>query len=1293
LTARKKIWEVSGKVSKPTLSDVPYPDFLEAKKNSWNWFINEGLRELFDTYFPIEDAKGRWRIDILDYYFENDVADETGNPINTPEDAVREHATFAKRLIVKVRVHNSETGEIVEKEHVLGKRIPWMTDSGDFIVNGSRRVTLNQLVRSPGIYLEADGPLRRISLIPQRGTWIDIEYDGKNPLSMVLDRRSKKLNLATYLRALGYMSDDEIRTRLKDSALKWVEFFLNDAGFDNKKLFVMQNLLSYFNHLRSYYSSTAQTVSEFRNVLENLDVDDQLLERLEEYNVESVLDEIAESYASQYSGLDILSIFKTIVDENLKLLIDKTIDGDTSINIFSVSTVWDQIVSALRETEPLEDVVDKDGSVVVRANSPMSTRDVETFFKAHVIPMVRSGKYDIKVKVPVRGQMKAYEGWVIADAAEVDGENLEGRALDPDLAKSLRKVTDFVVLHVPIKKYFQGSAFVELEKRRTGETLSDREAERRFRQLLFDPKRNQIGRVGAYHIEHRYGIKVEDSLTDEMLAELGGILLAYCIGSTMPDDIDHLSNRRVRAIGELYYEVFASAFERLVKTARDEMINQQKEPELKLHRVLAQNILTQYVWRFVNPSEVHQLLEYTNPLTEITHKRRVTAMGRGGLSREHASIEVRDVHHTHYGRLCPIETPEGQNIGLILSLATYAKLNEHGFLITPYRRVVNGEVTDEIVWMDALEEEKEYIVPADTPLNGRKIDVDRVLARHRSQWVAVDKDQITLMDVSVTQPFSISASLVPFLESDDAIRALMGSNMQRQAVPLINAESPIVATGMEKHVVESLDYVIKANQDGTVSYVDGKQVKIKAEDGYEKTYQLKVFDRTNQDTVVHFRPKVKQGQKVKKGDVLAEAITSDNGELALGRNVLVAFMPWEGYNYEDAILISKRLVKDDVFTSVHIREYMVEVAELSRGRSEEITYDLPDSVSEQEKRYLDPETGIVMVGTEVKPGDILVGKVTPKEEEDKSIETKLLSAIFGEKLDKVKDTSLRVPPAEGGIVVDTQILRNSETGKIKAVKVFVAQKRKIQPGDKMSGRHGNKGVVSRVLPEEDMPFLPDGRPVDIVLNPLGVPSRMNIGQLLELHLGLAAKVLGFKVEVPIFSNFGVEGVKELLREAGLPENGKVVLRDGRTGEEFLSDITVGYMYMMKLIHMVEDKWHARSTGDYALVTQQPLGGRAHFGGQRLGEMEVWALEAYGASYVLQEMLTVKSDDVEGRKKAYIALTRNQPLEPPQLPESFKVLELELKALGFMVEKLETEKKEKTLEIPGVSLPKFTTEEE
>lgn len=826
-------------------------------------------------------------------------------------------------------------------------------------------------------------------------------------------------------------------------------------------------------------------------------------------------------------------------------------------------------------------------------------------------------------------------------------------------------------------------ALIELYKRlRPGEPPTVDSARNLINSLFFDSKRYDMADVGRYKLNKKLGIDVDPDkhcLDEKDIVETVRYMLKIIDNhpDAFIDDIDHLGNRRLKTVGELLQNQFRIGLSRMERVVRERMTIQDIDVVTPQALINTRPVVAS-IQEFFGSSQLSQFMDQTNPLSELAHKRRLSALGPGGLSRDRAGFEVRDVHQSHYGRICPIETPEGPNIGLIGQMSTYARINNFGFLESPYRRVVDGKPTDEIVYLSADEEDKYIIAQANEPIDEKgNFRNEYLIAKYRGKILEVTPDKVDFMDVSPKQLVGVSASLIPFLENDDANRALMGANMQRQAVPLLITDAPVVGTGMEDKVAKDSGAVVVARNAGTVVRVTGDEIRIKTDDGHLDSYKLLKFKRSNQGSCINQRPMVRRGDRVEKGDVIADGPSTEMGELALGRNTLIAFMPWEGYNYEDAILISERLVKEDAFTSIHIEEHEAEARDTKLG-PEEITRDIPN-VGESALRNLN-DRGIIRIGAEVKEGDILVGKVTPKGETELSAEERLLRAIFGEKAREVRDTSLRVPHGEQGIVVDVKVFSREQGDDLKPgvnqlVRVYIATKRKISVGDKMAGRHGNKGVISRILPEEDMPFLPNGEPVEIVLNPLGVPSRMNIGQVLEVHLGMAARALGLYVETPVFNGANEEDVADMLEKAGLSRDGKTILYDGRTGEAFDKEVTVGYMYMLKLHHLVDDKIHARSTGPYSLVTQQPLGGKAQFGGQRFGEMEVWALEAYGASYTLQEMLTVKSDDVVGRVKTYEAIVKGENIPEPGIPESFKVLIKELQSLGLDAKIYTEEEKE------------------
>ena len=1128
---------------------IDIPNLIQVQKDSYDWFVKEGLGEVLKDISPIEDYTGNLVLEFFDYYME----EETKYSL---EEAKERDATYSTRLHVKVRLINRETGEIKEQEIYLGD-FPLMTDSGTFIINGAERVVVSQLVRSPGCYYESDydktgKKLYKATVMPIRGAWLEYETDANDVFYVRIDR-TRKLPVTTLLRAIGLVTDEQIIDLFGED-----EKILATISKDTVKD-ADEAIVEIYKKLRP---GELPTVEAARNLFNNLFFDPR--------------------------RYDLAKVGRYKFDKKLSLS-----------SRISNQVAFDDIVNS--ET----------GEVFVEAGNVI-TPEVAVQIQNAGINIVDIKLEDRKVRIIGNGTVDIH--------AFVDLKNL--------------KVKENVNYEV-LKNILENTDEKDLEK----------VIEERMEELV--PK----------HI-----------VTEDMLASINYLLnLQYNLGNV--DDIDHLGNRRIRCVGELLQNQFRIGLTRLERVVRERMTIQDLDV-ITPQTLINTKPITSAIREFFGSSQLSQFMDQTNPLSELTHKRRISALGPGGLSRERAGFEVRDVHYTHYGRLCPIESPEGPNIGLISALTTFAVINEYGFVETPYRKVnpETHQVTDEVIYMTADEEDGHIIAQASEPLDkdGKFIN-KKIKVRYLDEIIEVESDRVDLVDVSPKQLVSVAAAMIPFLEHDDANRALMGANMQRQAVPLMITDSPIVGTGIEYRAAKDCGITVLAQNDGTVEKVTGDDITIKTKKGLD-TYKLRKFKRTNGGTCINQKPIVVKGEKVKAGDVIADGPSTQNGEMALGKNVLIAFTTWEGYNYEDAILLSERLVKEDVYTSIHIEEYDCECRDTKLG-AEEITRDIPN-VGEDSLKDLD-ERGIIRIGAEVRPGDILVGKVTPKGETELTAEERLLRAIFGEKAREVRDTSLRVPHGEAGTIVDVKIYTrdNSEElapGVNEVIRVYIAQKRKISVGDKMAGRHGNKGVVSRILPVEDMPFMPDGTPVDVVLNPLGVPSRMNLGQVLEVHLGAAARLLGLKVATPVFDGASEEDIEELLKESGLSEDGKTILYDGRTGEPFDKPITVGVMYMLKLHHLVDDKIHARSTGPYSLVTQQPLGGKAQFGGQRFGEMEVWALEAYGAAYTLQEILTIKSDDVVGRVKTYEAIVKGDNVPEPGVPESFKVLIKELQSLGLDV---------------------------
>ena len=1142
---------------------IEMPNLIQVQRDSYNWFVKEGLGEVLKDISPIEDYSGNLVLEFFDYYME----DKTKYSI---EEAKERDATYSTRLHVKVRLINRETGEIKEQEIYLGD-FPLMTDSGTFIINGAERVVVSQLVRSPGCYYgeEFDSKTGKrtytSTVMPLRGAWLEYETDG-NDIFWVRVDRTRKVPITLLLRAIGLTTDSQILDLFGDEILLKTTI--------EKDVIKTQDeaLMEIYRKLRPGELATAEAA---RSLFDGLFYDNRRydLAKVGRFKFNQKLD-----LATRIKGK---VAAKTIVDNET---------GEVFVQEGEV--ISEEVAENIQNSGiNIVDILYNDEKIRIIGNS---TVDIHK-----VLPNLDYKKLNIKLKV------------------------------------------NYAVL----KDIIENTDTKDLEK----------EIEKRLDELV--PK----------HIT-----------TEDMIASVSCLLnLSHGLGK--PDDIDHLANRRIRCVGELLQNQFRIGLARLERVVRERMTIQDLDV-VTPQTLINTKPITSAIREFFGSSQLSQFMDQTNPLSELTHKRRISALGPGGLTRERAGFEVRDVHYTHYGRLCPIESPEGPNIGLISALSSFAKINEYGFIETPYRKIdpVTHRATDQVEYMSADIEDNYTIAQASEPMNEKGEFINsRIRVRRRNEIIEVDKDQVQYMDVSPKQLVSIAAAMIPFLEHDDAKRALMGANMQRQAVPLLTTEAPIVGTGMEYRAAKDSGILVLAEDDGVIEKVTGDSITVKYNDGRTVVHKLRKFKRTNGGTCINQRPIVKKGEIVKKGDAIADGPSTKNGEMALGKNVLVAFSTWEGYNYEDAILLNERLVKEDVFTSIHIEEYDCECRDTKLG-PEEITRDIPN-VGDDVLKDLD-ENGIIRIGAEVRPGDILVGKVTPKGETELTAEERLLRAIFGEKAREVRDTSLKVPHGEAGTIVDVKIFTRDNSDELgpgvnQIIRCYIATKRKISVGDKMSGRHGNKGVISRVLPEEDMPFLPDGTPIDILLNPLGVPSRMNLGQVLEVHLGGAAKALGWKVSTPVFDGATQEDVEELLKQAGMSEDGKSILYDGRTGDPFDKPITVGVMYMLKLHHLVDDKIHARSTGPYSLVTQQPLGGKAQFGGQRFGEMEVWALEAYGAAYTLQEMLTIKSDDVVGRVKAYEAIVKGENIPEPGVPESFKVLIKELQSLGLDVRLYSEDNKE------------------
>ena len=1146
------------------------PNLIEVQKNSYRWFLETGLKEVFRDIDAITDYTGNLELTFVDYRMDD-------KPKYTVKECKERDATYAAPLRVTARLLNKETGEVKENEVYMGD-FPLMTDSGTFVINGAERVIISQLVRSPSVYYgmthdKTGKELYTATVIPNRGAWLEYETD-MNDLFYVRIDKNRKIYITTFIRALGLDSNADI-----------LEFF----GYDDR--------------------------------------------------------------------------------------IAATLEKDTTVN---TEQALIEVYKKLRPGEP---------PALETAQAHLDG----LFFDAHRYDLSRVGRYKYNKKLAVSARIaghKVKEPVVSKLTGEIMAD--EGDVISPELAYRMEQEgVDTVVLDVEgksVKVFSNGMVDIaEYVPQFTQDELEEIGINEKVRfSVLMEVLEKCGDDKNALYEEMR--LRADDLIPkhitiDDIFASINYLNgLASGIGVT--DDIDHLGNRRIRSVGELLQNQFRIGFSRMERVVKERMTLQGQEPD-KVTPAALINIrpVMAAIKEFFGSSPLSQFMDQTNPLAELTHKRRLSALGPGGLSRDRAGFEVRDVHYSHYGRMCPIETPEGPNIGLISYLATFARINKYGFIEAPFRRIdkKTGVVLDEVEYMTADVEDNYIVAQANEPLDekGRFVN-SKIAARHRDEFLEVSTTEADYMDVSPKMVVSVATAMIPFLENDDANRALMGSNMQRQAVPLLKTDSPIVGTGMEYKAAVDSGTVVLAKRAGKVTQVDAKAITITAENGEQDKYELIKFMRSNQGTCINQRPIVSLGQDIEEGEVIADGPATSNGEISLGKNALIGFMTWEGYNYEDAVLINEKLVRDDVYTSIHIEEYEIEARDTKLG-PEDITRDIPN-VGEDALKDLD-ENGIIRIGAEVHSGDILVGKVTPKGETDvATAEERILRAIFGEKAKEVRDTSLRVPHGEYGIVVDVEVFTRENSDELspgvnKIVRCYIAQKRKLSVGDKMAGRHGNKGVVSRILPQEDMPFLDDGTPLDIVLNPLGVPSRMNIGQVLEVHLGFAYRKLGQKIATPVFDGAHEADIREALKEAGYREDGKSILTDGRTGEKFDNPVTVGVMYFLKLLHLVDDKIHARSIGPYALVTQQPLGGKAQFGGQRFGEMEVWALEAYGAAYTLQEILTVKSDDLTGRRKTYEAIVKGLNIPKPGVPESFKVLIKELQALALDVRVLDEDGEE------------------
>ena len=1155
-----------GKTTRMSFSKIDevldMPNLIEVQKNSYRWFLEKGLKEVFRDIATIQDYNGALSLSFVDYRVSRE-------PKYTVKECKERDVTYASPIYVQARLYNHQTQEIKQQEIFMGD-FPLMTDSGTFIINGAERVIVSQLVRSPGAYFnfnydKTGKKLFTATLNPNRGAWLEYETDSNDIFYVHIDK-NRKLPVTTLIRAFGLGDDAKIREFFGDDDR--IEATLAKDTTHSEE----EGLLETYRKLRP---GEPPTVESSKAHLNSLFFDDRRydLSRFGRYKINKKLaigprvcgHKAMRDVVAPLTG-ELLCAKDTIITEEMSIEIEKN----------GISVVYLNV---------------EEHEVKVITNGMVDAKDFLSFDPA---------EFGIDEKVHFEELQK-----IIETAADED-----------EIKELLDKNRDLLIpRHITVNDIFSSINYI-----------------------------NNLG----------YGV---------------GVI----------DDIDHLGNRRIRSVGELLQNAFRTGFARMERVVRERMTLQEND-EITPQALINIRPVVAAIKEFFGSSPLSQFMDQTNPLAELTHKRRLSALGPGGLSRDRAGFQVRDVHYTHYGRMCPIETPEGPNIGLISYLASYAKINKYGFIEAPYRKIdkKNNCVTEEVVYMTADVEDRYVVAQANEPLdeNGWFIN-ERVNSRCRDEIMSIEREKADYMDVSPKMVVSVATSMIPFLENDDANRALMGSNMQRQAVPLMITEQPIVATGMEYKAASDSGVCVLAKNDGIAEYVSADKIVVRNTEGGRDEYDIIKFMRSNQGTCVNQRPIVEKGDKITAGQVISDGPATKNGEVSLGKNALIGFMTWEGYNYEDAILINEKVVREDVFTSIHIEEYELEARETKLG-PEEVTRDIPN-VGDDALKDLD-DRGIIRIGAEVNAGDILVGKVTPKGETELTAEERLLRAIFGEKAREVRDTSLRVPHGEYGVIVDVKVFTPDNCDELnpgvrQVVRCYIAQKRKISVGDKMAGRHGNKGVVSRIMPQEDMPFLPDGTPLDICLNPLGVPSRMNIGQVLEVHFGYAAKALGLKVMTPVFDGAHEADIREMLLESGNREDGKTFVYDGRTGDRFDNPVTVGYMYFLKLHHLVDDKIHARSTGPYSLVTQQPLGGKAQFGGQRFGEMEVWALEAYGAAYTLQEILTVKSDDVVGRVKTYESIVKGENVPRPGVPESFRVLIKELQSLGLDVRVLDENKDE------------------
>ncbi len=1221
---------------------IEIPDLVEIQKSSYYSFINEGIAEVFEDFSPITDYSDHYELYFLNHWFDE-------KPKYDEKECRNRDATYALPLHITVRLVNKVKEEVIDQPVFMGE-FPLMTESGSFIINGAERVIVSQLVRSPGVYNastrdKTGKEMFGTTVIPNRGAWLELEQDAQGVMWVHVDRK-RKICATVLLRALGFGSDRALLDLFANE--KMIE---NTIAKDTTKS-ESDGLIELYRRLRPGEVPTEASVKQHLN---NLFFDPRRYDvvKVGRYKFNKKLNlayrlpgcKLAEDVFNPETGEVMAHAGETVEEakaiemqdagvNEVFVLVSDPEQGEIKHKIIANNTINFKAVS------------DKNHKIF----GLLPTIYYPNFKFMRTVAEECNGAKSEDVAEKYRDEINAI--YYTTEIGETEDEK-------PEEKKNREKRRETRVKFVEACKKFA-------ELLNSDKTVLDADEKKTIKPI--------IEKLNHKHIT-----------VDDIVASIStNIDLQYGIGTI--DNIDHLGNRRVRSVGELLQNQLRIGIARLEKLIKERMATQDAM-EVTPSGLVNVRPVSAVIREFFGSSQLSQFMDQTNPAAELTHKRKLSALGPGGLNRDRATFEVRDVHHSHYGRLCPIETPEGQNIGLISSLATFSRVNEYGFIMSPYRKVehvcdaegkvIETKVTDHVDYLTADEEDRYIVAQANEPLdeNNRFVNT-HIGCRHRDLITQYTPDKMDYMDVSPKQLVSVATALIPFLENDDTNRALMGSNMQRQAVPLMKTESAIVATGIEDAIARDSGVMVKARAAGVVAGVSSDLIKVKEANGLVTEYKLKKFERSNQGTCLNQRPIVNTGDKVEAGEIIADGPATNNGELALGKNILIGYMEWEGYNYEDAILISEKLIQDDVFTSIHIEEHETEARDTKLGE-EEITRDIPN-VSEDALKDLD-EDGIIRVGAEVQPGDILVGKVTPKGETELTPEERLLRAIFGEKAREVRDTSLKVPHGEGGIVVDVKVFTRENKDELspgvnKLVRVYIAQKRKIQVGDKMAGRHGNKGVISRVLPQADMPFLADGTPLQIVLNPLGVPSRMNIGQVLEVHLGLVCKQLGWKIATPVFDGATEQDIKQLFNENQLinPEgkvDGKIQVYDGRTGEPFENRVTVGVQYMIKLIHLVDDKIHARSIGPYSLVTQQPLGGKAQFGGQRFGEMEVWALEAYGAAHILQEILTVKSDDIVGRVKTYESIVKGNNISEPGIPEAFKVLLKELQSLALDVKVL------------------------